>query len=326
MSCAGQRCQEGPLDVWVLCGGLDRERPVSLASGQHVAKALVQAGHRTILCDVNPENIGGVLDEFEKLQTATGKLIFPMIHGLWGEGGALQGILEDREIGFVTTGARGGRDCMDKYFTKKRMVEHDLPTLDFKMIEGPRDDTFPLPMVIKAVEEGSSFGMAICQTAEQAKEARERLFKGYDQLMAERYLRGAEMTVGVLEVGGELVALPPIKIIPAQESYDYRAKYVDDDTQYLFDTGLPELILDQIKADAVRLHRLMGARDLSRVDFLVDENQQHWILEINTIPGFTGHSLFPKAALAYGLPLVKLVDLLASQAYQRSRPGCDGCL
>ena len=318
MSCTNKTCQCDSLDVWVLCGGPDRERPVSLQSAQGVAQALVQAKHRTILCDVNDENIQGVLDEFESLPTTSGKILFPMIHGVWGEGGALQSVLEARGLPFVTTSAAAAKNCIDKNITKQRMQANDIPTLDFKMLDGVEDDSFESPMVIKAIEEGSSFGMAICHNQQEAKEARELLFKDYSQLMAERYLKGKEITVSVLEKEGQLIALPPILIVPKNESYDYEAKYESNDTQYLFETGLPSDVIDRIKAYAIKIHKIMGARDLSRVDFLVDDDNQPWALEINTIPGFTSHSLFPKAANEYGLPLPQLVDLLVRQAYQKA--------
>ena len=326
MSCTGNTCASTPLDVWVLCGGPDREYQVSMQSGQGVAGALVKAKHRTVLVDVNEENIQEVLDEFEKMITPSGKIIFPMIHGIWGEGGRLQEILEARNIPFVTTGQAAARHCIDKNITKQRMSEKQIPTLDFKMLDNAEDDSFELPMVIKAIEEGSSFGMAICQTKEEATLARKTLFKDYRKLMAERYLKGTEITVSILEIEGKAIALPPIKIVPAQETYDYEAKYISDDTQYLFEIGLPSEVIDQIKIDAVKIHEMMGARDLSRVDFLVDDQNQHYALEINTVPGFTSHSLFPKAANEFGLSIVQLVDLLVRQAYKKTgKMSCSEC-
>jgi len=298
------------LNVMVLAGGPDRERPVSLLSGGTVTAALTDAGHNVRQLDISPDDLSA-LDQFAAWP---GDVIFPMLHGSWGEGGGLQSILEAKRLPHVGCRTDAATLCMDKVKTKERLVEHKLPTPEFQVITTGKRRTLEPPLVLKAVREGSSIDLVICRDVGDFSRARSRLSRRHDSLLAEKYIKGFEITVGVIEGPLGLEALPPIHIVPATEYYDYAAKYDRDDTQYLFDIDLPKSILDEIKRLAVEAATVLGCRHMCRVDFMVDHAPRPYILEVNTIPGFTSHSLLPKAAARAGIPLPKLVDQLARLA------------
>ncbi len=170
--------------------------------------------------------------------------------------------------------------------------------------------------------EGSSIDLAICPDQEAVCQGRQRLGH-HTALLAERFVAGQEVTVGVVsDVAGDR-ALPPIWIVPQVSFYDYQAKYVRDDTRYVLDAeqvGVSAAVSQQLCRLAVDVHRVLGCRHMSRVDFIVDKQERPWILEVNTVPGFTAHSLLPKAASAAGWPLHRLVDHLVRIAGSRSSP------
>lgn len=299
--------------VMVLAGGPDRERPVSLMSGAEVSRALREAGHRVVQRDIGPDNLTA-LDEFSEIGAV---VLFPILHGAWGEGGGLQRILDDRRIRYVGCRAEAASLCMDKFKAKTKLVEAGLPTPPFELLAGSQRRTIQPPLVFKPPCEGSSIDLVICHDAEQARRARHRLGARHKELLVEEFIRGRELTVGVIadaSVPGGIRALPAIQIVPATEFYDYEAKYDRDDTQYLFDIDLPQDTLAQISQIAQETFRTLGCRHLGRVDIMVDRQNQPWILEINTLPGFTSHSLLPKAAAKSGMPMAKLVDHLVKLA------------
>ncbi|MEX2544296.1 MAG: D-alanine--D-alanine ligase [Phycisphaeraceae bacterium] len=301
-----------PLRILVLAGGPDRERDVSLASGQQVTDALTEAGHDVRQRDIAPDDLAA-LDEFADWP---GDVIFPALHGRWGEGGGLQSILDERGLPYVGSRAPAAALCMDKHLTKQLLARHDIPTPEHELLEPDQPPTIGPPAVLKPVDEGSSIGMAICHDAAELEAARRELAPQYPSLMLERYVTGMEITVSVLETPGTYgpEPLPPIHVVPATAFYDYDAKYERDDTQYHFDIDLPGLVLAEIQRLALVVCELVEARHLARVDFIVDERQQPWILEINTMPGLTSHSLLPKAAAHAGLDMPAMTDRLARLA------------
>lgn len=301
------------LKVMVLAGGPDRERPVSLQSGAQVTQALRDAGHDVLQHDINATDLSA-LDQFDRWP---GDVVFPVLHGSWGEGGALQAILESRGVSFVGCGAKAADLCMDKYRTKQVLNQNDLPTPAFELLATPDAPTLEPPVVLKALREGSSIDLVICHDPAKLLTAVSQLQQRHRELLVERYIQGKEITVGVIGDAGRERALPPIRIIPADEYYTYEAKYLRDDTKYELDPariGLSPPILTGLQELAVKAFRALGCRHMSRVDFIVDQNDQPWILEVNTIPGFTSHSLLPKAAAHAGIPLPQLVDQLVQMA------------
>ncbi len=295
----------------VLAGGPDRERPVSLQSGQCVAEALQRAGHTADLHDLTPEALGA-LDAFKQAQY---DVVFPALHGPWGEGGHAQRLLEAHQIPYVGSQPDAAGRCMDKFETKQHLRELGIPTPSAEVLTKDQPNQLPCPVVVKPVDEGSSMDLHICRSPEQVAAARAESHSRHDRLLIESFVQGKEMTVGILERStGQPEALPPIHIQPATEYYDYDAKYEREDTQYHFQIDLPDAVIAQIQADALIAHRRLGCRHLSRVDFLVDEEHRHWCLEVNTLPGFTTHSLLPMAAAHAGIPFPELTDHLVRTA------------
>ncbi|MFP4145711.1 MAG: D-alanine--D-alanine ligase family protein [Phycisphaeraceae bacterium] len=295
------------LKVLVLAGGPDRERHVSLQSGATVTRALEAADHDVRQRDIGPDDLTP-LDAFAAWR---GDVIFPVLHGKWGEGGGLQRILDDRGLPYVGCRADAAERCMDKHATKAALAAAGLPTPESELIEAGERSTLELPVVVKAPDEGSSIGLEVCRTREELGRACEALSEHHPRLLVERFVTGPELTLGVLgRADGGLDVLPPIQIVPAAGHFDFQAKYERDDTRFLFDIGLPRQLLAELGPLALRTAEVLGVRHLGRVDVIVDDAHRPWVLEVNTIPGFTSHSLLPLAAGQAGIELPSLVDRL----------------
>ncbi|MGH7130540.1 MAG: D-alanine--D-alanine ligase family protein [Phycisphaerales bacterium] len=300
--------------VLVLGGGPDAEREVSIKSSTAVAEALKAAGKWSVHLEIIDK-----LTE-RQLEDLDGDVVFPYLHGPWGEGGPLQDLLEADGRPFVGSNARASRAAMDKVNTKAVALEHGIVTTPFWILN-TRDPRCPcpLPVVIKPVHEGSTIGLHICTTHAQyaaaidtiAAEQKRGLCRAY---MIEPKVGGdqpaRELTVGVID--GE--ALPIIEIVPKDGLYDYEAKYIRNDTQYLVNPDLPEALAKKVKKSSIRLAKALGCRHIARVDFMLGHDDTPWMLEINTTPGFTDHSLVPKAARATGIEMPELCSRLVEMA------------
>ena len=293
------------LKVLVLMGGPDRERGVSLKSGAAIAAALRQAGHTVTEGDINP-------DDDSALRSTDAQVVFPALHGRFGEGGALQRMLDARRLPYVGSRASPSAVAIDKVATKRIAEKHRVPTPPYQFLGATTELTLPFPLVVKPLTEGSTYGVEVCRDAGAAAAARTRQHAHYAFLMAETFIAGREVTVGIL--GDE--PLPVVEIRPEGGFYDFHAKYESDRTRYLLDeeTGLPGQVLERLKGAALKVHREIGCRHLSRSDFMVDSDNGVWFLEINTLPGFTDHSLFPMAARRIGLEMPALCDRLVRMA------------
>ncbi len=288
--------------VLVLGGGPDREREVSLKSAAGVAAALREAGHETIERDILPKDLSA-LDE-------TCDVIFPVLHGAWGEGGPLQKKLEADGRPFVGWGSAAATRAMNKAETKEVARQLGIDTPPAWVVRPGERPEFELPVVVKPIDDGSSMGVTICEDETTVSIALEQLLTERGEALIEQYIEGRELTVGVLDD----VTLPVIEIVPKAEFYDYEAKYDRDDTDYRFDIDIdPELMIN-IQTHALALHMKLRGRHLSRVDFILDDKKHAWLLEINTLPGFTSHSLLPQAALQSGLTMNALCDRLVNLA------------
>ena len=289
----------------VLMGGPDAERAVSLMSGEQVAEALRQAD------DI--ETIALVVDRPNAAELAAHRpdVIFPVLHGPFGEGGPMQEILESMRIAYVGCRPRAAAAAMAKVLTKA-LVSDEVPTpRSRELVAGESCDLEP-PLVIKPANEGSSVGLTICRTRDDIATARRQLDSMGKRVLAEEYVKGRELTVGI--VNGE--TLPIIEIVPAVEYYDYEAKYHRDDTRYVLDPELPAGVADAIRRHSRLVWDRIGCRDLARADFLLDARGP-WFLEINTMPGMTTHSLVPMAARHRGQSMTDLCAGLVRQAFAR---------
>lgn len=282
------------LKVTVLSGGPSAEREVSLKSGRAVADALRNSGYDVYLADISPDS----LEALDRPMDA----VFIALHGAFGEDGQVQRIMEQRGIRYSGSGPEASALAMDKVAAKCRFIEAGLPTPRFDVVGSDRVEkvlaNWSVPVVLKPVSEGSSVDCTIVRDQDAFRRTLIRLTQHYNRCLVEEFVEGYDLTVGIL---GE-TALPPIAIHTGREFYDYQAKYLDNDTQYLFDIDLPAETLERIRKLSVEAHQCLGCRDFSRVDWMVDRRtQEAYILEVNTIPGLTDHSLLPKAAAQAGL-------------------------
>jgi len=289
--------------VAVLLGGKSAEREVSLNSGGAVLAALLRQGVDAHAFDP----VQRPLHELEGYDRA-----FIALHGRYGEDGTIQGALELMGIPYTGSGVMASAVGMDKWRTKLLWRAAGIPTLDFELLDETRDFAaveaqLGLPLFVKPANEGSSIGISKVKQTGGLRAAYEEAAQ-YDPLvLAERFAGGGEYTVAIL---GER-ALPVIRIVPANEFYDYEAKYLRDDTRYLCPCGLPEQQEVAIRAQALQAFRIVGGEGWGRVDFLMDETGKHYFLEVNTSPGMTDHSLVPMAAKAAGITFDQLVlDIL----------------
>ena len=296
------------MHVTVLYGGPSAEREVSLVSGKAVAAGLREAGHHVAEIDVRPETLDAALSK-------QADVVFPVLHGTWGEDGQLQAILEQRHIRFVGSGAASSKLGMDKAATKLVWEKAGLPTPPYELVTKANPiTTINAPCAVKAVDSGSSVDVYICQKQADADKALKTLLGKYGRALVEQFIKGPELTVGLLEEK----ALAPIRIVPKVEFFDYEAKYKRNDTEHRFDTGLPADLVQKCQRLAEKGNAIVGARDLARVDIMIDEkSHEPYMLEINTLPGFTPKSLLPEAAAHAGIKFPQLVDRLVKRAAAR---------
>ena len=299
------------LSIMVLIGGPSAERAVSLASGEAVAAALESRGHHVSRADVSPEDLSA-------LEQGDVDVVFVALHGSFGEDGQLQHILEQRGLRYTGSDPKASRLGMDKIEAKRRFAQVGVPPPPFVVVEANRRGhvalEFPLPVVVKPADQGSSVDCSIVRQASELDEAVTHIVDTYGRCLIEPYIRGPELTVGIL--AGR--ALPVCQIRSATAFYDYEAKYKDDRTEYLFDVDLPGELLQRVQRLSVSAFEALGCRDMSRVDWMVDAATfQPYCLEVNTIPGFTSHSLLPKAAARAGISFADLCEQLVRLAMQR---------
>ena len=289
--------------ITLLSGGPGPEREVSLVGGRAVAAALREAGHDVYAADISPADLSA-LDR-------PADVIFPVLHGTFGEDGALQAVLERRNLPFVGSGSAASRLGMDKAESKSRWTATGLPTPPWRVIT--KRESPAAPCVVKSVDGGSSIDVHLCRTPEQAVAAVETLLAKHGRALVEQFVEGTEFTVGILHDA----PLPPIRIDAKGGWFDYESKYSAGGAEHRFDLNLPDAVAVEVAALALQAHRTIGCRDLSRVDLMVDRENRPFLLEINTIPGFTPRSLLPEAAAKTGIDFPTLCDRLARAAVER---------
>ncbi len=292
--------------VAVLFGGKSAEREVSLKSGARVLDALLRQGVDAHAFDPAERK----LDELAGYDCA-----FVMLHGRYGEDGTIQGALELMGIPYTGSGVMASAIGMDKLRTKLLWRSVGLPIPDFEMLDESSDfaaveKRLGLPLFVKPACEGSSIGVTKVTRSGELRAAYREAARHDSLVIAEQGVMGGEFTVGIL--GDEV--LPIIKIVPATDFYDYEAKYLRDDTQYLCPCGLPETREQELRGQALEAFRTLGCRGWGRVDFLMDETGKAYFLEVNTSPGMTDHSLVPMAARVAGLSYEQLVMRVLSLA------------
>jgi len=283
--------------VAVMLGGTSAERPVSLNSGNAVLAALQRQGVDAHAFDPATRNLGDLITgEFDR--------VFIALHGRYGEDGCMQGALELLAIPYTGSGVMASAIGMDKWRTKLLWRAAGLPTADWDMLGAGSDfaaveKTLGLPIFVKPAREGSSIGMSKVTEHGTLKAAYETAADHDPLVLAEKFIDGAEFTVGIL---GD-TALPLIRLQPAQDKafYDFEAKYLRNDTQYHCPAGLADAQEKALRQLALDAFRLIGGRGWGRVDVMLDSLGNPYLLEVNTSPGMTDHSLVPMAARVAGL-------------------------
>jgi len=304
-----------PLDVTVLMGGPSTERDISLITGEAVAAALDAIGHTVTRADICPTDT-------HALDREAIEVVFIALHGDFGESGEVQTLCEERGLKYTGSGPRASHLAMDKIAAKQAFKRAGLATPDWQLIEGfesPEVVAGKLakltgPVVVKPIDGGSSVDITIAHTDAERDAALENVVELYGRALVEAFVAGRELTVGIL--GDQ--ALPVLEIVPTRDFYDKTAKYADDaGTEYVFDHGLDESLCRGVQAAAMTAHSVLDCRDMSRVDFILDADNVPQVLEINTIPGFTSHSLLPMSAARVGIGFEELVDRLVTMAANR---------
>jgi D-alanine-D-alanine ligase len=302
--------------VLVLMGGPDAEREVSIMSGTQVARALRDWGKFKVIDQTIDKP---TLLEFKALVSGrSADVIFPVLHGHWGEGGSLQEMLDAVGSPYVGAKPQAAALAMDKLKTKAIVQPVGVPTPPAQELKSINDHcTIAPPLVIKPVDDGSSVDLRICLRTEDVDRARQQLHPKRGRLMAEQYIQGREITAGIVCDR----SLPLIEIIPSKqvEFYDYEAKYTRDDTEYVIDPPLPPGVAEQCVQMAQTAYTRLGCRDVARVDIMLDAEGKPWFLEINAMPGFTTHSLVPMAARKIGLEMPALCAMLVEAALNRAK-------
>ncbi len=298
--------------VAVIMGGNSSERPVSLKSGAAVLKAMVNAGVDAFAIDLfGPE---GDQNPVAQLQQQPFDLAFVALHGPGGEDGTIQGALEMLNIPYTGSGVMASALGMDKYRCKLMWQTLQLPSPPHVVLNDDSEwekiaENIQFPVMVKPAHEGSSIGMVKVENAAQLADAYQTAAKLDSSVFAEQWITGREYTVAILD--GK--ALPVIRLETPHQFYDYDAKYVSDDTHYHFDTQLNEQETAEIQNLALQAFKSIGCEGWGRVDVMQDLDGGFWLLEVNTIPGMTDHSLVPMAAKQAGISFPQLVlNILAT--------------
>ena len=294
------------MKVTVLFGGPSEEREISLISGKAVIDGLRSMGHDVFASDVSPTDLSG-LDH-------PADVIFPVLHGAFGESGELQELLEERGIPFVGSGSTASRIGMDKIASKRVWQKAGLPTPAWELITRAAPlPTLAAPCVVKPIDSGSSIGVHLCHTEIEVELACDQVLQNHERAMVERLIEGMELTIGLFEEE----PLEPIRIVTNHEFFDFDAKYKAAGAEHHFDLGLPEDVATSCRELARDANRLLACRDLARVDMMLDKDLSPHLLEINTMPGFTPVSMLPEAAAHADIGFGELVDRLVRRAFAR---------
>jgi D-alanine-D-alanine ligase len=289
--------------ICVLMGGTSNEREVSLVSGKNVTEALASLGKYEVIPVVLNENSLASLPECDAC--------FLALHGGWGENGGIQSMLDAKKIPYTGPGAKSSRIAIDKIRSKMVLEMNGLPTAKWTLASPDTPESpLPLPVVVKPPSDGSSVGISKVSKPEDwptALKAALDAQPGRDEVMVEDFIDGREMTVGVLDGA----PFPVVEICAKGGWYGYAEKYESDETQYPFPA---DSFLAQVQQIAVDSYRALDCRGIVRIDFRIDKKNNPFVLELNTLPGMTEHSLVPKAAAKMGISFPELCDKILSSA------------
>ncbi len=287
--------------VGVLMGGPSAERDVSLRSGAAIAGALRTRGYDVLEIDLKTASVD---------VPAGVEAVFVALHGEFGEDGGVQAILRERKIPYTGSGPEASELAFDKVLSKKIFADNGIPTPKYEILGPGQRRTMQLPVVVKPVRQGSSIGVHIVADESRWLASYSDALVHGGEVLVESFIEGSELTVGL--VGDQV--LPVLEIRAPKGFYDYQAKYTKGVTEYIVPAPIPEERARTCQQLAVRVFESLGCRDMARVDFRMNSKGELFVLELNSIPGFTETSLLPKSARAAGIEFPELCDRILGMA------------
>jgi len=302
--------------IGVLMGGYSSEKEVSRRSGHAVAEALSLEGHRVLPLDIITDDTARIIKQITAIPI---DIAFIALHGRLGEDGVIQGILEKLDIPYTGSGVKASQLAFNKILTQKLLAQAGLPVapnycitdgrnVDFNTVRSQIKST---PLVVKPACEGSSIGVNIVRHPSEWEPALKNALSFGPQIIIEQFIKGREFTCGIFD----REALPLVEICPKSNFFSFNAKYQKGETSYICPAQIPENLTGKIKQISLSAVEALGCEGFARVDLRVDDNDAPYILEVNTIPGFTSTSLFPKAAREAGYSFVQVCEKLLDLAY-----------
>jgi D-alanine-D-alanine ligase len=304
--------------IVVLAGGDSAEREISLQSGRCVADALRSAGRQ--VAEIDP-----AVHDLERWSWQPGDVALVALHGQFGEDGQVQELLDSLGVPYTGSGPEASRLAFSKSAAKVCFLKHGVPTPEAVVIHRDHSSTrlrhvaeqLGFPLVVKPDQQGSSLGVSLVRSPNELDAAVAACFQYGSCGLLERAIAGTEWTVALLDDE----PLPPIQVVTSQTLFDFHAKYVDESTTYAFDSDLPSAVVTSIVDAGRRACAAVGTAGIARVDLRLDELRRPWVLEVNTVPGMTDHSLVPKAAARAGLSLAELCAQAVERAVGRHSGG-----
>lgn len=325
------------IKIALLLGGVSPESAVSKETSQAIYNALLDLNYDVKLIDpgygieqpTNPDDffltkdfksksVAKMFEAFHSDLFNDIDLVLIGLHGDWGEDGRIQSILEMRNLKYTGSGVLASSLAMDKAKTKIHLKHNNIPTADWFVVKKDSynlkeiskfvSDDIGIPFIVKPNTGGSSVGLSLCKSIDELEQALSYCFESSNDAIIEKYIEGRELTVAIL---GEEI-LPVLEIKPKKVFYDYEAKYTDGMSEYEVPAKIDSEVAKNIQNDAMKAFKAIGCKTYSRVDFLLDKNNNYYCLEINTLPGMTSHSLVPKAAACIGINFNSLVEKIIS--------------
>ncbi|OGW54877.1 MAG: D-alanine--D-alanine ligase [Nitrospirae bacterium RIFCSPLOWO2_02_42_7] len=293
--------------IGVLMGGLSSERDISLKTGTLIAASLKKTGYDVITIDAGT-------DLPYQIDKNGVEVAFIALHGRYGEDGCVQGLLELMGIPYTGSGVTASAICMDKVLSKRLFEYHSIPTPEYILYkkDEKEEPVVPgYPVVVKPCREGSTIGVSIVSNKEALSPALEKALRYGDDVIIEKYIDGMEVTAGILDNA----PLPLIEIAPKEGFYDFKTKTTSGAAEYIVPARLSSSVTGEIKAIALKTHKVMGCCYVSRIDFRIDPAGHPYVLEVNTVPGMTETSLLPRAAGEAGIGYNELVEMILTSAF-----------
>lgn len=303
--------------IAVIMGGRSGEREVSLRSGKRVLDSLKSQKFNAISLDSDEK----LIDNLKKKKI---DIAYIMLHGKYGEDGVVQGLLEHLGIPYTGSKVLASALAMDKVASKKVFEAEGIPTPKYFTINPAESVSkqcdkikrvFPFPLVVKPVSEGSSLGVTIVKEEEKFERTVTQTVEKFKDVFVEEYIKGKEVTVGILGTGSNIMALPILELRPKAEFYDYESKYSEGGTDFILPARLPKDLYRQVQETALAAHKALGCYGVSRVDIIIGSDHTPYVHEINTIPGMTDRSDLPAEAENAGISFDELVVKILESAY-----------